>query len=145
MFHRRASLMFVVIVAAFLTSFFVSGCGPTMGSKLDSAAVNKIQKGVTTRAQVEAAVGMPTNTSILPDGRRMAMYFYSESKSDAMTFVPYAGIFAGSSNRRDQNLQVIYKENIVDDYEFSDTSKHVEGGLVNPHGTTVKTPDGSDK
>jgi hypothetical protein len=39
-----------------------------------------------------------------------------------------------------QMMQIIYKDDIVQDYEFSDTTEHSSGGMLNQHGTEVATP-----
>jgi len=111
-----------------------------MGNKLDSDAVHRIQKGVTTRAQVEAMLGPPGMMSLLPDGRRQGMYIFSQTKGDALFYTPYVNYFAGGTINRKQTLQVVYKDDVVQDYEFSDTTEHTSGGLFNAHGQAVPTP-----
>ena len=59
------------------------GCatGYTHGNKLDQNTVSQIKKGVTTRAEVIAALAPPTNVSLMGDGRRMMFYSYSDASA----------------------------------------------------------------
>jgi|GEM_PF-3049704 len=127
-------LMFVFV------AFLLGGCGGSGGIKMDQQSINEIQKGVTTRAQVEAKIGAPTGgVGLMPDGRRTARYMYYSAHNDGMSYVPYANFFAGGVVSRRQNLQIIYRNNIVEDYEFSDTSGHSAGGFINPHSAAGPT------
>ena len=106
--------------AALLALGLSVGCYSS-GNKVEQAKVDKIQKGVTTRAQLEAELGKPSSVSITPDGGRMLMYRYFEAKQDATNFIPFN--FHHGSTDRHQTLQVILdKDNIVKDYEFGDTT-----------------------
>jgi outer membrane protein assembly factor BamE (lipoprotein component of BamABCDE complex) len=120
----------------------VNGCATT-GTKLDYGSVKQIQKGKTTRAEVEAKIGVPSSVTLLPDGSRQAWYMFTKTSGDVLMYVPYVNYFAGGTINRKQNLQIIYKEDIVQDYEFTDTSENTEGGMFNQHGTAVNTPSES--
>jgi outer membrane protein assembly factor BamE (lipoprotein component of BamABCDE complex) len=121
----------------------LNGCATT-GTKLDPDSVHQFQKGVTTRAEVEAKIGMPSSVTLLPDGSRQVWYMYTKTRGDVLMYVPYVNYFAGGTINRKQNLQIIYRNDIVQDYEFTNTSEHSEGGMLNQHGTAVPTPSGSD-
>jgi hypothetical protein len=129
-----------VMLFFWMMSCFLGGCA-NMGNKLDTNIVNTIQKGVTTRVEVEAKLGPPTHVSLLSDGRRQAWYTYSTRHGDALSYVPYANYFVGGVVSQNQNLQIVYRDNIVQDYEFTDTSEHTTGGFLNQHGKAVPTSD----
>jgi outer membrane protein assembly factor BamE (lipoprotein component of BamABCDE complex) len=103
----------------------------TSGREIAAADVQRIVKGSTTRAQVEAMFGAPAGTGMAPDGGRMAFYSFtasnSQSKVRGESMIPIVGMFyAGGDSTtqvRQQQLQVIYDANgVVKDYEFSDTT-----------------------
>lgn len=130
----------LVLLASFC---LLIGCA-TVGSKLDGSTVKQFQKGVTTKAEVEAKIGVPTGPpSLLPDGRRQVTYMYIERHGDILTYVPFVNYVAGGTIGRNQNLQIIYKDGILQDYELSDTTEHSEGGMLNQHGTPVPTTPGN--
>jgi outer membrane protein assembly factor BamE (lipoprotein component of BamABCDE complex) len=115
---------------------FIAGCA-SHGTKMDRAQVEQqIHKGVTTRSEVERNLGTPDHVAMLPDGKRMLQYSYSEVKTKGSSFIPYAGFFAGGSNSRQQTLQIMLDANgVVKDYEFSDKATEQSGGVFNAHST----------
>lgn len=115
--------------------FCLSGCvTSTSGQRMDAAQVNSIKKGVTTRSEVEANFGPPIATGMLPDGKRVLTFSYNESKMKGETFIPfYPG---GGADTRRQSLQVIVgPDNIVQDYDFNDTTGETKVGAFGVGGT----------
>jgi outer membrane protein assembly factor BamE (lipoprotein component of BamABCDE complex) len=135
--RRWFGALFSMLLTFALICF--AGCA-TVGTKLDASAVNQIKKGVSTRQEVEARLGPPNSVMLSPDGKRNAFYMFTERSFDAATYIPMVTYFAGGSKTRTQNLQIVYKDDIVLDYEFNDVLAHTEGGLFNQHGTAVATP-----
>jgi len=128
---RAVSVTFVIAL---------SGCA-SMGTKIDRGTVQAIERGKTTRTQLETSVGVPLTTNIMPDGKRMAFYLYSESKMDPSIAIPFVGPFFSQTKTRQQNLQVIYtKDGVVDDYEFTDQTNLTQGTLGAARHTTNNTP-----
>lgn len=50
------------------------------GQKIEASQVSTIKKGVTTRAEIERSFGAPIATGLMPDGRRILSFTYSESR-----------------------------------------------------------------
>lgn len=154
---------FVATFTVIMTAIALTGCMSSQsefGQAMDSK-VGRIQKGVTTRGEVEAWFGQPMQVAMLGGGQRMLYYCYSNSKVDqngvskassAMSSVPLLGMLAGAAipgagaigmagaaggfaggqteRIRSQNLSVrINADNIVEDYEFSDTSTDTQSGF----------------
>jgi hypothetical protein len=111
---------------------------------LDAGKVNGIQKGKTTRAEVEAILGPPANTAMAGQGKRLAYYGAYNISSTG-----HAGLFTagtGAATVRSQNLQILYSASgVVEDYEFSDrtdnSNTRVGWGGMSVQSTT--TPTGS--
>jgi outer membrane protein assembly factor BamE (lipoprotein component of BamABCDE complex) len=119
----------------------IAGC-TSSGTKLDQSRVSEIQKGVTTRAEVEAKLGPPDYVAMMPDGRRQLVYNHSETSLSAGSFIPFANTFTSGGNTRRQTLQIlINKDNIVDDYEFSDKTGEFTSGPFG-HSSETNTPQG---
>ena len=98
----------------------ISGCAST-GQQMDKSKVDQIKKGVTTRAELEQMFGVPFNSMILGDGRRQLIFTFSKTQMKGQSLIPVIGGLVGGQTNRYQMLQVILnKDNIVDDYEFSD-------------------------
>jgi outer membrane protein assembly factor BamE (lipoprotein component of BamABCDE complex) len=136
--QRLGQVLVVVIVALFC------GCASTStGPSMDKNDISQIQKGVSTRAQVEQLLGPPTSTSLMGDGRRTMLYFSNQSKIDQSTYyVPFMPFFKGQgSTSRTQQLQIILsKADVVEDYEFSDTTSEMsQSGLLAGNRVETKT------
>jgi outer membrane protein assembly factor BamE (lipoprotein component of BamABCDE complex) len=140
-----------VLASAFLAvAIFGGGCASTShGTKIDTQNVSKIEKGVTTRAEVEQMFGSPMNVSLMGDGRRSMTYHYMESdtKVKGTSFIPIAGAFMGGSKgkMRTQQLQVILtKDEVVEDYVMNDGTSNVDHstgfGRHSMTSTPVATP-----
>lgn len=127
------SLRNVILTAVAAASIgLISGCAST-GEKMDSNKIQQIQKGVTTRTQLETLLGPPRHVDILSDGRRRLFYMFYNNQAKAENFIPFIGgrLVGGSTGER-QELQVILgKNNVVEDYEFSDSKTETSGGDLN--------------
>jgi outer membrane protein assembly factor BamE (lipoprotein component of BamABCDE complex) len=108
---------------------FFSGCATTTyssGVKLDRSKVSQIQKGITTRAEVETLFGPPVIVSPMSNGRR-TMFYNSVEASGAVTpetYIPVIGLFVHGyrGQTKIQRLQIVLnKADIVEDYEFTDS------------------------
>ena len=127
----------------------VFGCYSTShGNPIDSNKVAGIQKGVTTRSQVEAMLGQPTNVSMLGDGRRMMTYSHTDVDTHAKgtSFIPVVGMFAGGATgeQHTQTLQVMLDKNdVVQDYEYNNNTKNVDstGGVYGTHTQVTDAPN----
>ncbi|MFA5143735.1 MAG: outer membrane protein assembly factor BamE [Candidatus Omnitrophota bacterium] len=126
--QRCMTMAFFVTMAG----IFLAGCATmTYGTKLDQSKVSQIKKGATTRAEVEALFGPPAYVSILNDGRRTMSYNFTETSMAVTpeTFIPVVAYFAGGTRgqTKTQMLQIILsKADIVEDYEFTDSTSKTE-------------------
>lgn len=117
-----------------------SGCmGPinsSSGTPLDSAKIAQIVKGKTTRAEVEVLLGKPEQTMLIADGRRMMSYNYSAMDSKVKGLAPWN--IKANITTRTQTLQIyLTKDAVVEDYEFNDNTKDIQGdGMGRTHSTT---------
>jgi outer membrane protein assembly factor BamE (lipoprotein component of BamABCDE complex) len=118
------------------------------GNPIDPAKVAQIVKGKTTRVEVEALLGKPDTTSLLPDGRRTLAYNYSDTKTSvngaSMMLYGMTGGLAGGSNgvkaaTRTQGLQIyVSKEGVVEDFEFNDSTRDTQGSGNGSMKTTTR-------
>ena len=100
----------------------LAGCA-SAGNKIDPDAVSKIEKGVTTKAQVIALLGNPMSVSLLGDGREMLFWSYARTRLKGATFVPVVGLFKGGSNTNTNAVQVLLnKDKIVEDFTSNDST-----------------------
>ena len=146
-----------ILVAVALLAV-LGGCASShmeAGPVIDTANVAKIVKGKTTVAEIQTMFGNPFNTSLLGDGRRMAIYQSLRSDANAQVdpkvFIPIVGGFVatttGHATYRQQMLQVIYTpDGVVQDYAFSDNTTNSTasvGALSGAQVQAVTTPTAS--
>jgi hypothetical protein len=137
----------VIAVGLVLVLGGSGGCvSNTSGSTtLTADNVNQIKKGVTTRAEVEAIFGPPAEVTMQANGQRALQYYFVESDmhADPQTFIPVVQMFAakseGQTTRR--SLQIELNANdVVQDYQFNDSTSHEEVGTFGSSSTPVSNP-----
>jgi len=84
-------IVFITFLAA-----LVSACA-TSGTKVSEATLTKFEKGVTTEADVEKALGRPQMQTKLMDGTQSIAYVYSHAQTKGASFIPVVGLFAGGA------------------------------------------------
>lgn len=110
-------------------SVLLIGCA-TIGTEMDMEKMESIQRGVTTRTELEESFGAPSSVGFMED-KRYAVWTYSEAKSTVRNFIPIVGAFTQKTNTRVQELKVIFDENdIVVDYIFNESSKPIQTGIL---------------
>jgi len=108
----------------------VVGCA-SYGKKIDLSSVDKIQKGVTTEAQVKAMLGNPMSVGITAEGKKFMMYMYTQSQTKASTFIPIVGAFVGGADTQTQTLQIWVDENdVVTTYTYNTSNSELNTGLL---------------
>lgn len=137
--------LLLLLSAVLLAACVSSDVATSSGSPIDPAKVAQIVKGKTTRAEVEAFFGKPDATSMLPDGRRALAYNYSATNMNvkvnplaAMIPLKPGSMGKTAGTTRTQSLQVyVSKDGVVEDFEFSDNTRDVQGdSMGNVHSTT---------
>jgi outer membrane protein assembly factor BamE (lipoprotein component of BamABCDE complex) len=90
-----------------ISILLIVGCA-TVGRKIDQAAVDKIQKGVSTREDVRGLVGSPDHVSREAGGDETWSYIYIRSAVKGESFIPIVGAFAGGVNTQQQSVAVVF-------------------------------------
>jgi hypothetical protein len=132
-----------------LAGICVSGCVSSSSGTpaIAKQNVDAIQKGVTTRADIESKFGPPTSVTIRPDGGRALIYssMQIQSSTNAVSLVLPFVPGQSSSTVRQQTLTVVVNgSNVVTDYEFSDGASKTDmtSGFA-PHTETAQVPTDS--
>jgi outer membrane protein assembly factor BamE (lipoprotein component of BamABCDE complex) len=132
-----------------------AGCATsTIGNQnLNSDNIAKIQKGVTTKAEVIELLGQPDTVGMMGDGRRMMIYSGMQGNVDnsqmMLAAIPIAGGLIPehtSQSMHRQTLQVILTSaDIVQDYEYSDNTSQTDTSVsaLGAHVDQKTTPSGA--
>lgn len=82
----------------------LAGCA-TVGRKINTADLDRIRNGKTTRQEVLKSIGSPDQVRRDGNGNTTYIYKYARHQTNVATFIPYIGfLFAGSKT---QNQTVI--------------------------------------
>lgn len=126
MYTTTISRIALYICAAIIATALGCTVGGSYGNRISATAVQQIVKGKTTRSEIETQFGTPTSVTMTGDGKRVLMYMFMDNKTSNVT--PLTPLF-GTVNRsfEQQMLQVtLTKNDIVEDYHFSDSSMNTE-------------------
>ncbi|MEF9674628.1 hypothetical protein ABRQ00_15090 [Pectobacterium aroidearum] len=89
----------------------------------------KIVKGKTTQQDVINAFGEP-QTRATNDGQEMWSYSSMSGESQISNYIPGLALLKNSSTAHMNSLEIWFKGNVVDRYNFSQTASKVSRGLL---------------
>ncbi|MEQ9859061.1 hypothetical protein ABRP52_20115 [Pectobacterium versatile] len=89
----------------------------------------KIVKGKTTQQDVINAFGEP-QTRATNDGQEMWSYSSMSGESQISNYIPGLALLKNSSTAHINSLEIWFKGNVVDRYNFSQTASKVSRGLL---------------
>lgn len=84
------------LIAITLTAAILAGCAAS-GTQVSQKAALQFEEGKTTEAQIIGVLGRPTSVTVT-NGMRLITYSGAQYQTNAATFVPIVGLFAGGSN-----------------------------------------------
>ncbi|MCA1977635.1 MAG: hypothetical protein LDL19_00205 [Thiobacillus sp.] len=87
----------------------IAGCASS-GVKVDQSKVSAFERGVTTRAQIETALGRPTSAMVMRDGKTVLTYTFANAQVRPESFIPIVGMFAGGTDVRAESVTVYLDE-----------------------------------
>jgi len=122
---RSIKLVNSFLVALLTLTLFGVGCA-SVGRKVDVNALDKIEKGVSTQADVRSLIGSP-ETIIKEDGKITYYYMYSRAVAKPTTYIPIVGSFAGGADVQTQSVTITFDENGVVE-KVSSTMEATEAG-----------------
>jgi len=104
---------FVVMVAVFLSS-----CAMSRGKNFDSLYVDKIERGVTTKADIRKNIGEPHSVTVSSFGDSWS-YQYLRGPNLIQIYGNMLG--ADNSGGENKSLTIIFSGNVVKDYTLSES------------------------
>lgn len=119
-----------ILTLTLITLLSLQGCA-SVGSEIDGAAVQSIEKGKTTYTDLVAIFGTPYQSVMMPGGQRSYMWIYVKSKAKATSYIPVVGLAKGGVDTNQQTLQVTTdSEGIVVDFLFSESNTEMKTGII---------------
>lgn len=119
-----------LILAALMGMCLLSVACVSSGTKVTETNLSKFQKGVTTQADVEKALGPPQNRTLLADGRRLIVYVGIHAQAKAASFIPVVGLIAGGATGQANAVAFTFDEGgVLQSYSSSESRSDVRTGL----------------
>jgi len=116
----------------------LAGCIST-GPRIDADQLTGLQKGKTTIANVTARFGKPTSSVKSPDGSQTLVYYHSEARPDATTFIPIIGGMVGDVSHSMHSVIFEFDANgVLTDYKIADAT--TRSGLLKGLDATPAQP-----
>ncbi|WJM85434.1 hypothetical protein QUF31_20600 [Dickeya chrysanthemi] len=121
------------LLIAALVILSLSAC-TTYGNKslkneTQQTVKTKIVKGKTTQQEILAAFGEP-QTRATNDGQEMWSYSSMSGESQISNYVPGLALLKNSNTAHMNSLEIWFKGNVVERYNFSQTASKVSRGLL---------------
>jgi len=125
---RRSAFAATLLAAALLAG--CASAGNEALSKQTSASLNQhIQKGVTTKAQVQAILGQPQNVSF-NGGQEQWTYNFAHATPTAVDFVPVVNLFVHHANVDHKMLVILFDKNgVVENYSYTHGQSVFKSGV----------------
>ncbi|WP_444926235.1 outer membrane protein assembly factor BamE [Microbulbifer sp. TRSA002] len=120
-----------------LLTIFIGGCATSStGNKSiqeenEATLEKKITIGETTKAEVRTMFGSPMSTNFADGNREVWAYYLSESKVDAVNYVPIVNRFGSSTTGKNKQLVIMFKDDVVEKYNMSETDMSNKSGVFN--------------
>ena len=117
---------------------FLAGCA-TVGREITKDQIATFEKGKTTLSQVTIALGQPTTTTILQDGRQVIDYSFAHAQTRPETFIPFIGALVGGMDVRATHVRFTFDQHrILETFVHSETNTGSGYGLA---GGQYQTPN----
>ncbi len=113
-------------------SFFLTACA-SVGNKIDRTYVDRIEKGVTTEAEIRGQLGNPMSVGVNANGEKIMTYMHVASKARPESFIPIAGLFVGGADSETTMFIITLDSDtgVVKDWNYSQSNTGVNTGLLN--------------
>lgn len=121
-------MLIAVLVILQLTSCTVHG-NKSLTDENHQTVKLKIVKGKTTQQEILTAFGEP-QTRATNDGQEMWSYSSMTGKSQLSNYVPCLALLTNSSTAHIKSLDIWFKGNVVERYNFSQTASKTSRGLL---------------
>lgn len=105
------------------------GCA-TVGREVNQGNAEKLQKGVTTKAEVIKIFGQPNSQTFNQDGKVVFTYIGSQIKNTAWNFIPVVSVVHSEMKMNTQVLSITFKDDIIEEYNFSTSDTPIKYGII---------------
>jgi hypothetical protein len=120
--RRMRTLTYLAVIV------LIVGCA-SVGTPIAKQNIPRIEKGVTTEAELVKMFGAASDKSFDSNGKIIITWMHSAAQPKAASFIPYAGPFIGGTNVQVEKLVVVMgKDGRVEDYTYNESHPNVNMG-----------------
>lgn len=94
------------IIIALLFCILAAGCS-TQGAYIEAEDATEVQESITTAQQLEEALGAPSVTIPMSDGKILWVYEGVHTTADPTSFIPYLNFLIGTNSKKCTRLTVL--------------------------------------
>lgn len=92
---------------------------------------SKLEKGKTTKQQVQLALGDPSSTDYTDSGNEIWKYQHMRATAKAANFIPVVDLLAGGQDVKKKQLSLFFDDKgILKNYSMLETESEVRTGLI---------------
>jgi len=122
-------------VIAALTCSILAGCASQgvqqLKDETPATVSSKITKGKSTKNDVRAAFGDPTETSFTDSGNELWRYRYTHSTAKGINFVPVVNLLTSGADVDKKELVVFFDaEGVVKNYSMQSSKEETKNGIL---------------
>lgn len=121
-------LVFVALAILPLASCTVYG-NKSIKEESQQTVAAKIIKGKTTQQEILNMYGEP-QTRAMNDGKETWIYSVSSGKSKITSYIPVVSMFTNGATANIKSMDIWFKGNVVEGYNFVQTASSVSSGLL---------------
>jgi hypothetical protein len=126
---RFYSLLLIPVLAPLA----IVGCGAKTGhifleKMSDSDVAEKLTRNKTTKEEVKAHFGDPSDIDLRDNGTEVWIYQFTRSRAKGVNFVPVVSGFYGGTNDNIRRLKIVFRNGIVENYAFSSSKGETKVG-----------------
>ncbi|MEG1212088.1 MAG: hypothetical protein RSE29_13295 [Leclercia sp.] len=123
----KKSLLILLAVLP-LASCAVHG-NKSISNETQQTVASKIIKGKTTQQDIISLYGEPQTRATL-DGKETWNYSLTSGKASATSYIPVVSMFTSSQTANIKSMDIWFKGNVVEGYNFSQTSATNSTGIL---------------
>jgi len=121
----------LLAVVALVLGACASAGNMALKDENEKSVAARVVEGKTTKQEVQAAYGQPTQTTFTDGGNEIWTYRYAYATPKAINFVPVVGIFAGGADVQTKELVVMFdKANVVMKFSMREAQQEVSRGTA---------------
>ena len=124
------------VVGLIATILILGGCASAGNQSLKAESEvsvgEKLKEGQTTKQQVRAVFGSPSETNFTDSGLEIWKYMLVDVTSDAVNYIPVVNLFGSSASGTKKELVVMFDtDGIIKRYSMSESDHEIKSGVFN--------------